>query len=626
MQAEIPVPSWFVVLSTTFDYFMGKTWLDTQIQEILDHVDYKAISSVEEASENIKGLILKLPIPEEIEQEIYTSFDTQKLKYVAVRSSATAEDGVEHAWAWQLDSFLNTTRETLMQKVKHCWASLFTPRAIFYRFEKNLHNDHISVAVIVQKMIQSEISGIAFSVHPITQDRDQMLIEAWYGLGEAIVSWSVTPDSYVVKKDTNDIDITVNHQERGLYRVETWGNEWLQLWEKWKNQILTKQQISELSTLVLRIENHYGFPCDIEWAYEGGMFYIVQSRPITTITQDTRERFEKIYTRDTTLVIQQARNNVFVKWFREEWIDCPYNAPVVHYIHWWTIEVWENQNCTHYYEEELLKKHNEDEAFYGRIITQYLKILSVCEQRWSEKYTTDITELKKYIQMVFDGMKWFVTFYFAGYDQRIPQCIRDHALKMRETDSFFASNDKYIRESLVKIYPMLVGYESCILLQEIDNPPCLEELKKRKESYLVQWMGYNAHITLEEYASNHPHYYFHIERPTSESDIIKWATWFPWIVTGKVFVLLRNEQIHDIQEQDIIVSPMTTPEHLPAMAKAAAFITDEWGITCHAAIVAREMKKPCIIGTKFATQLLQNWDEVEVDADNGTVRILQKKV
>lgn len=283
LHAGIPVPWGFVVLSTTFDYFIQKTWLTVQIDTILAHVDHKTISSVESASERIQALILEFPMPEEIEQEIYESYVAENLERVAVRSSATAEDGAEHARAGQLDSYLNTKKSDLIEKIRHCRASLFTPRAIFYRFEKELHKDHISVAVVVQKMVQSEISGIAFSVHPVTEDRNQMIIEAWFGLGEAIVSWSVTPDSYVVRKDNNHIDITVNHQQKALYKASWWWNEWVQLWDKWNNQILTKEQILELSKIILRIENHYGFPCDIERAYEWWAFYIVQSRPITTL-------------------------------------------------------------------------------------------------------------------------------------------------------------------------------------------------------------------------------------------------------------------------------------------------------------------------------------------------------
>ena len=194
-------------------------------------------------------------------------------KFVAVRSSATSEDSAFAAWAGQLDSFLNTTEEMLLENVKKCWASLFTPRAIFYRFEKKLNKDKISVAVVVQKMVDSEESGIAFSVHPITQDENQIIIEAGFGLGEAIVSGSITPDSYVINKQGFEIlDVNVNEQSKALYKKSKGGNELRGLGEKGKKQILTEKEIIELSKLIVKIENHYGFPCDIELAKEKRKF------------------------------------------------------------------------------------------------------------------------------------------------------------------------------------------------------------------------------------------------------------------------------------------------------------------------------------------------------------------
>ncbi len=290
-QAGIPVPPGFVVLSESFEQFLKETDLVQEIDAILHKVDHKQIHTVEAASEQIRALILTREMPEDIATEIMKHFNELKCKYVAVRSSATAEDGMDHAWAGQLESYLNTMEDQILTKVKLCWSSLFTPRAIFYRFEKGLHSTKISVAVVVQKMVESEVSGIAFSVHPVTEDYNQLIIEAGFGLGEAIVSGSVTPDSYVVEKEPRNIlDINVSIQDRALYRsehasVEHGNNEWRNIPEpKASSQVLTKEQILELSEIIMKIENHYGFPCDIEWAYESGKFYIVQSRPITTLS------------------------------------------------------------------------------------------------------------------------------------------------------------------------------------------------------------------------------------------------------------------------------------------------------------------------------------------------------
>src|SRR5207247_626636 len=126
-------------------------------------------------------------------------------KYVAVRSSATAEDSLFDAWAGQFDSFLNVTSDELLTRVRQCWASLYNSRALSYRLDRGYSGRAISVPVIVQKMIQGRVAGTAFSVHPVTQQSHQLIVEAGYGLGEAVVSGVITPDSYIVDKGTQRI-------------------------------------------------------------------------------------------------------------------------------------------------------------------------------------------------------------------------------------------------------------------------------------------------------------------------------------------------------------------------------------------------------------------------------------
>ena len=284
-QAKIPVPPGYVVLTNAFDRFLEESDLTQEIRSELNNVDKDKMHTVEYASERIQSMILKAKMPQDISKEVEKEFRGLGAQFVAVRSSATAEDSGSASWAGELDSYLNTTKETLLTNVQKCWASLFTARAIFYRFEKSLKDSHVSVAVVVQKMVNSDISGIAFSVHPVTQDPNQLIIEAGWGLGEAIVSGSITPDSYVVsKKDNAIIDINISEQKKEIVRKKGGGNEWKNVLEsKRDNQKLDGKQIITLSEMVVRIEKHYKFPCDIEWAMEKGEMYIVQSRPITTL-------------------------------------------------------------------------------------------------------------------------------------------------------------------------------------------------------------------------------------------------------------------------------------------------------------------------------------------------------
>jgi pyruvate, water dikinase len=283
--AKIPVPPGFVILSNAFEYFLKENRLNKEIETILKKINHREIKEVEKASEKVREIILAGKIPKDILIEIKDTFKKLNSKYVAVRSSATAEDGALHAWAGQLDSYLNTTSRTLENNIKKCFASLFTPRAIFYRFEKGLNDSFISLAVVVQKMVNSEKAGVAFSVHPVTENKNQIIIEGSWGLGEAIVSGQVTPDGYVIeKKPKNILDVNLAEKSRGLFRKENGGNVWKNLPSKKANvQCLSNKEILKLSEIILQIEKHYGFPCDIEWAYEKDKFYITQSRPITTL-------------------------------------------------------------------------------------------------------------------------------------------------------------------------------------------------------------------------------------------------------------------------------------------------------------------------------------------------------
>lgn len=286
--AGINVPPGFVVLAGAFDRFIEETRLKGEIEARLAEVNPEDTNSVDRASNVLRDAIHDTPMPEDLTQEILAAHKNLGAEFVAVRSSATAEDSDVASWAGELETYLNTTTENLLENVRKCWSSLFTPRAIFYRHEKQLLDAHVSVAVVVQKMVQSEISGIAFTVHPVTQDPNQMIIEAGWGLGEAIVSGQITPDSYIIDKtDMSILDINIGTQTRKIVRALKKGKE-QNVWEtiphdEAEKQKMTGRQIVEVAEQFLKIEKHYGFPCDIEWAIEGGKLYITQSRPITTL-------------------------------------------------------------------------------------------------------------------------------------------------------------------------------------------------------------------------------------------------------------------------------------------------------------------------------------------------------
>ncbi|MCX6806715.1 MAG: hypothetical protein NT135_01165 [Candidatus Berkelbacteria bacterium] len=283
-RAGFSVPPGFVVLSSAFDKFLDEAQIGPDIETILSKVDHEDINSADGASAEITTMIKNAKFPEDIGEKVLKEFKKLGAELVAVRSSATAEDSLIASWAGELETYLNMTEKNLLESVKKCWSSLFTPRAIFYRFEKGLYTKKVSVAVVIQKMIQSEVSGITFTVHPVTKDHSQMVIEAGFGLGEAIVGGKITPDTYIVDKEKNEIiEKYISEQKMMIVRSEMGVHEVDVSQQARDKQKLTDKKILELAEICHKIEQHYHYPQDIEWALEKNKFYITQSRPITTL-------------------------------------------------------------------------------------------------------------------------------------------------------------------------------------------------------------------------------------------------------------------------------------------------------------------------------------------------------
>jgi len=263
LKIKIPVPPGFVILTQAFKEFLEEAYMDEGAKAMRNKINFKDTKSVEKRSEFIRNLILRAKIREEVRKKILNSFEKLKSKRVAVRSSATIEDSKIDSWAGQLETYLNITKENLIENVKKCWASLYAPQALSYRTRRNLWNKKIAVAVIVQKMIQPEVSGVCFTAHPVTKDKNHLIIETIQGLGELLVQGKATPNSYTVAKDKLKIsEVNIVVKER---------------------RDLSEKQIRELTKLCLKVEGHYKVPQDIEWAIEKDKFYILQTRPITTI-------------------------------------------------------------------------------------------------------------------------------------------------------------------------------------------------------------------------------------------------------------------------------------------------------------------------------------------------------
>ncbi len=406
LRNEIPVPNGFVVDSKTFLEFMEATGILYQVNDMLRGLDVEDTEKLEETSKKIREVIESSEIPKVIEKEIRNAYkelckEEGEEVFVAVRSSATAEDLPEASFAGQQETYLNVRGEDdVVDKVRKCWSSLYTPRAIYYRVQQGFRHDEVSIAVVVQKMVNSEKSGVMFTSHPVTGEK-QCIIEAAFGLGEAIVSGAVSPDTYVYDRNSKKlIDVNIAEKKIMITRSEDGKTVRVELPpEKARERVLSDGEIEELVKFAELIENHYGNPQDVEWGIEKGKVYILQSRAITTI-----------------------------------------------------------------------KERKEEKAVKGDV------------------------------------------------------------------------------------------------------------------NILLKGLGAS-----------------------------------PGIGTGKVKVIESEKEISKVEEGDILVTTMTTPDMVPAMKRASAIVTDEGGMTCHAAIVSRELGVPAVVGTKEATKVLRDGMVVTVDGEKGLV-------
>ncbi len=261
----IPVPPGFVIAAGAFQDFMrscgGLALIETQMRDL----DVDNSHAVEQASDAIRRSIVTTALPESLARAILSAHAALAHgEFVAVRSSAVCEDGLTASFAGQQESFLNVHGgSAILDRVRDCWASFFSPRALFYRAQKAVLGD-TRMAVVVQEMVQADKSGVMFTVDPIRNRRDCMVIEGAPGLGEAIVSGEITPDHYVVSRDHGvTVDTFIPAEERA--------------------RVLSDAELKKLRDMGMQLETFFGSPQDVEWCIRGSELLVLQSRPITTL-------------------------------------------------------------------------------------------------------------------------------------------------------------------------------------------------------------------------------------------------------------------------------------------------------------------------------------------------------
>ncbi|MGE5373548.1 MAG: PEP/pyruvate-binding domain-containing protein, partial [Bacteroidota bacterium] len=312
--AGFPVPDGFHITTEAYRAFVEANDLQTKILTALKKVDTSQPATLEAASASIGHFFAEAFIPDNIAspiKETYLALDAPHLApAVAVRSSATAEDLPEASFAGQQETFLNIRgQDALLDAVKRCWASLWTGRAIAYRMKNNVDQNAVALAVVVQEMVNADAAGILFTANPINGRRDEIVINAAWGLGEAIVGGLVSPDTIVADKATGKVK-SVDVAEKTVITVLTESGTREQRLDETRRraQVLKDAELVALVELARRIENYYERPQDIEWCRKDGQFFIVQSRPITTLPEP--EAFGPVEWKLPKGNYAAARNNI----------------------------------------------------------------------------------------------------------------------------------------------------------------------------------------------------------------------------------------------------------------------------------------------------------------------------
>ena len=304
--AGIPVPPGFAVTATAYKRFITETGIAEKIYSIIEEVvtDKSDPEQYKEASRRVRELIETTPMPDYIKDAIRESYRKLSEKvgatqvFVAVRSSATAEDLPDASFAGQQETYLNVVGEDeLVEKVQKCWSSLFTPRAIFYRTQKGFRHEDVLISVGVQKMVNAKAAGVMFTIDPVTGDPTKLVIEGNWGLGESVVSGAVTPDRFIVDKETLRIVDKQIVKKTVEYVKDPVTGKTVHAEVPPERQLepcLTDEEVTRLAELGKRIEEHYGKPQDVEWAIDRDLpfpenVFIVQSRPETVWSAEARK-------------------------------------------------------------------------------------------------------------------------------------------------------------------------------------------------------------------------------------------------------------------------------------------------------------------------------------------------
>lgn len=580
----LPVPKFMILSSNFFKDFIDYNHIKTQdFHQVCQQID--------------KG-----DFSENMINNLFEYWNNNHFEKVAVRSSAANEDGKEKSFAGQYDTFLYVTKENLLKSIKNCWKSLYQENVRDYQGNNQFTYD---MNVVVQEMIDADYAGVAFSTDNMHSTKYYSLVEACQGIGEKLVSGEVTPTKYFLRKENNNVDFVIGEK----FPIE--------------------KELNKLSVLINKIEKSYGMVMDIEWAIYHDNVYILQARPVTSFPK-FKIPFALAISRPRPLVGIQIAEICEREGLKEILGGLYYFTTLYHY-HNNTFEEYNNMldieqipsvmvNYVMNHKNEMLKlleKGNEAciQLKHDVIINNEFDIRKI------------INKFKKFIP--FNLISNFVekTTIITDFDVDINDEFVKKIIKDREQydEIKYKIDEIIINKIKSNISNDLLPYYNLLTIEEAfeGKKVTVDQLIKRKQGFIYYMGKLILNNDIDDFFKKENIFIQEAEN-ISDSKILRGNAVYPGKSRGHVKLVFCDEDIEKINEGDIIVSPMTVPTFISGMKKANAIITDEGGVVCHAALIAREMKKVCVIGTKNATKVLKDNMLVEVDGDLGIVRILEK--
>lgn len=568
------VPRFYIITSKAYQEFLKFN----HIESFDDLVKLK--KEIEDAN-----------FPNTLEDEIFDYWEKYNFDKTAVRSSASNEDGQEKSFAGQYKTFLNVNKKELLIKIKKCWISLFEDNVVAY--SNDISNQVMNV--IVQEMVEADYSGVAFSSDPTGSSNNYSVIEVCPGLGEKLVSGNVTPTTMFVRRQTHHSDSITGQN------------------------YLTEEDISHLEQIILKIEEIYSMPMDIEWCTKKNLIYILQARAITA-QNPSLNLYRKVISREKTIIETEIYYQGEYEGIKSLTKNLYYFKPLFIYdkekeitnVYYNDTALEEDPKTIYYYMQKDIKKTKE----------LYNKALSSC------KYLNMIVDndesdfnYKEFIKNMLIIYPFTSLGNLAGYFENISSELKELLIDFRNNyDYILYKANEYLHNKAKKILPKeYQEHIKFLFIEEVfqNKMPSLDLIQKRKNGYIF----FDNNLELVD---NIPLW---LERKNiviksqQDAKTIKGSVAYSGKITGKVCQIYTKEDFKKFEKGDILVTTMTTPKFTPILKLAGAIVTDEGGITCHAAIIARELKIPCIIGCKNATEILKNDMIVEVNANEGIINI-----